>query len=307
MNIITKEVVLMKKIFKLVLFIVICSSIYMIFNKGEVSLGGSEKIIENPNISSYDIVSMEKKDISRGNLILVNNKVDYDFSYGEDLEALYDMKTSTYKVSGMDLLIKNTVGEALNEMLGAFHKKYKDNSVIVVSGYRTYDFQKQLLDDEIRNVGAEEAAKWVAKPGGSEHHTGLAVDFNLFYDDGTSDKYTGEGNYKWINENAHSYGFVVRYPEHKSNLTGISYEPWHFRYVGEPHAKIMKEKDMCLEEYVDYIKEFEVGKKHLVVEGSNGKGYEIYFTKELEVLVPSNREYSISGNNIDGFIVTVER
>lgn len=297
----------MKKLIKLVIFMVICSSIYMTFNKGGLGLGENEKIIENPNISSYDKVSMEEKDISRGNLILVNNKIEYDFSYGEELTSLYDIKDSTYKVSGIDLLVKDTIGEALNEMLREFHKKYKDNSVIVVSGYRTYDFQKQLLEDEIRNVGAEEAAKWVANPGGSEHHTGLAVDFSLFYDDGTSSSYTGEGNYKWINENAHKYGFIVRYPGHKSNLTGISYEPWHFRYVGEPHARIIKEKDMCFEEYIEYLKDFEVGKKHLVVEGSNGKEYEIYFTKDLEVLVPSNREYSISGNNLDGFIVTVER
>ena len=96
----------------------------------------------------------------------------------------------------------------------------------------------------------------------------------------------------------------------KSDLTGVSYEPWHFRFVGKPHAYIMTQQGICMEEYIDYLKQFPFGRQHLQIEDYDGKRYEIYYVKaeegDTQVPVPTGRAYTLSGNNVDGFIVTVE-
>ena len=125
----------------------------------------------------------------------------------------------------------------------------------VVSGWRTYEKQQQLMDEKIQEYAAEgysyeeavaKAEKWVAIPGTSEHQLGLAVDINA---DGINSY--GDEVYGWLLENAWKYGFVKRYPEDKTEITGIINEPWHYRYVGYDAAKEMTEKNLCLEEYVN--------------------------------------------------------
>lgn len=146
----------------------------------------------------------------------------------------------------------------------------------------------------------------MATPGYSEHHTGYALDFNLLHEDGTSDSYTGTGIYEWVNEHAPEYGFVVRYEPDKAEYTGIQYEPWHFRYVGVPHSLIMKEKNFCLEEYIQFLRDYPADGEHLFFE-NDGKEYEIYYVKGLEVPIGEADSYLVSGDNVDGFIVTLER
>ena len=90
------------------------------------------------------------------------------------------------------------------------------------------------------------ALEWVAEPGTSEHQLGIAVDINPDY---TVSK--GVGFYEWLRDNAHKYGFVKRYPADKVEITGISNERWHYRYVGKEVAEIMYEENLCLEEYIE--------------------------------------------------------
>ena len=90
----------------------------------------------------------------------------------------------------------------------------------------------------------------VARPGYSEHNTGLAIDFN-----GVTMDFENTKAFQWLQENAADYGFVLRFPKGKESITHIMYEPWHYRYVGVEHAKKMKELDMCLEEYLYYLQE----------------------------------------------------
>lgn len=122
------------------------------------------------------------------------------------------------------------------------------------STYRSIEYQKGLYEKSINKYlkqgkSQEEAQKltdeYINRPGTSEHHLGLAVDFN-----NVDEGFENTKAYKWLLENASDYGFILRYPKEKENITGIEYEPWHWRYVGPEHAKKMKEQNLCLEEYV---------------------------------------------------------
>lgn len=127
---------------------------------------------------------------------------------------------------------------------------------LVWSSYRETADQQRLMDEKIESyisVGlskhdAEKEAKlWVAEPGYSEHQLGLAVDINS-EDENLCSSWDV---YAWLAEHCHEYGFILRYPEDKTEITGIDYEPWHFRYVGKAAAKEIMESGMCLEEYIE--------------------------------------------------------
>lgn len=130
-------------------------------------------------------------------------------------------------------------------------------NLVILSTYRTYARQTELYNNKVKyylNKGYSQAnaekhaSTVVAIPGTSDHNLGLAIDFNYL-----EEKYENKPSLKWLRENGEKYGFVMRYPKGKENITGVIYEPWHFRYVGKEHAKIMNEKNMCLEEYVEYL------------------------------------------------------
>ncbi|MED9958493.1 MAG: M15 family metallopeptidase, partial [Christensenellales bacterium] len=124
----------------------------------------------------------------------------------------------------------------------------------ISAGYRSVAYQQQLWDNRVyeyrqQGLSASEAqsatARYVAVPGSSEHHTGLAFDVTV---PGESFPLTEQS--KWLAEHCWDYGFIIRYTEEKEDITGISAEPWHVRYVGQPHARIMRDENWCLEEYI---------------------------------------------------------
>ena len=206
----------------------------------------------------------------------------------------------------MEVLLSPAAMEPLNRMLEDFAAQGGSKTINVVAGYRTEEYQQHLFDQSARRSGQDHAERYVAQPGGSEHHTGLAVDFSILYRDGSSEDYDGSGEYAWINENCQDYGWVVRYEAGKESLTGIWDEPWHFRYVGVPHAVEMAREGMCLEEYIDYLKGFPFEGDHLTITCGTGS-YEVWYTEGTEaVYLPDSGAYSISGNNVDGVIVTVQ-
>lgn len=127
----------------------------------------------------------------------------------------------------------------------------------VASGYRTSKKQQSLMDEKIESFIAQgysrsdattEALKWVSAVGYSEHQTGLAVDINA---DGVNS--TSKQVYDWLADNAWKYGFILRYPADKTEITYTSYEPWHYRYVGTEDAKVIFEQSICLEEYIEML------------------------------------------------------
>lgn len=133
-------------------------------------------------------------------------------------------------------------------------------SIFAASAFRSVEKQAMLFNKEVNknlknNPGMtmeeaeQKAATVVNRPGTSEHNLGLAIDINT---DETSFKNTAE--YSWLKAHSAEYGFVERYPEDKSDVTGIIFEPWHYRYVGVENAQKMNGLGMCLEEYIDYLK-----------------------------------------------------
>ena len=146
-----------------------------------------------------------------------------------------------------------------NSLPSNFRKKAFDDAraegvfPVVREGFRTHDEQTKIFDDKVkafmkeghRRKKAEELAeKWVAVPGSSEHELGLAVDINA-----DKERSTNEEVYSWLAENAWRYGFILRYPYGSESITGIDYEPWHYRYVGKDAAAIIYETGVTLEEY----------------------------------------------------------
>ncbi|MBR2020888.1 MAG: M15 family metallopeptidase [Clostridia bacterium] len=186
------------------------------------------------------------KETSDWNLILANpwNKLPEDFTV--ELAEI----GGGHKV---DARIVDDLNQMMSDLRSAGH------SAFVCSSYRTNAHQTNLYNNEVndyRNMGyseedaAVEAGKWVAVPGTSEHQTGLAIDimssYYLVLDKGQED--TAEQ--QWLMENSYKYGFILRYPSDKSEITGIYYEPWHYRYVGKDAAKEIYEKGICFEEYL---------------------------------------------------------
>ena len=126
--------------------------------------------------------------------------------------------------------------------------KKEGMNVIAMSSYRSYDYQVNLYNNYVAQDGKEAANKYSARPGYSEHQTGLAVDvynLDLPY---TSFEETEE--FTWMQENAYKYGFILRFPKDKVDITGYQYESWHYRYVGKKVAKEIKDNNLTLEEYI---------------------------------------------------------
>ena len=145
--------------------------------------------------------------------------------------------------------IDKTAESALNKMINA--AKQDGINLFIKSGYRSYSTQKTLYNNYVARDGVAAADRYSARPGHSEHQTGLAFDLNSLEQ---SFGETKEG--KWLAEHCHEYGFIIRYPKDKEDVTGYMYEPWHVRYLGEDIAKDVYESGKCLEEYLGITSEY---------------------------------------------------
>lgn len=271
--------------------------------------GGSEFEAATEPKTVYENVSVSNEDVHAGDLILVNTDTAYVEENPTEIVSIYDHKTDNYHVSGTETSLRQPALDALNQMLDAFYVATGHQDMIVISGYRTTQQQQELYDADLAETG-EQTSTRVALPGHSEHESGYALDFSL-YTDGVQYDYDGTGEYAWINENCAHYGYVLRYAEDKQETTGIQAEPWHYRYVGQPHATYMMENNVCLEEYLTLLKNY-TADEPLSITNWDGEIYQVYYvatdtsTDSTYVMVPPDAKYTISGNNSDGFIVTVD-
>jgi len=120
--------------------------------------------------------------------------------------------------------------------------------IIVVSAYRDYNYQYELHNEYVKNKGIEYALLCSARPGYSEHQTGLAID--VMGSNNDYDLFEDSIEFAWMRDNAHKYGFILRYPKDKVAITGYKYEPWHYRYVGIKAASEIYNNNLTLEEYI---------------------------------------------------------
>lgn len=145
-----------------------------------------------------------------------------------------------------DIYLERKTYKEAERMLNDLNKELSNIEVIIDSGYRSYNYQEELNKLEPNNVGIT-----LAKAGYSEHQTGLAIDVG-FIKDGLHDPYYNIEDYsmefKWLRENSYKYGFILRYPLGKENITGYKYEPWHYRYIGNL-ANYLYKKNKTLEEF----------------------------------------------------------
>lgn len=137
---------------------------------------------------------------------------------------------------------------ALETMFAAAEKK--DIILKAVSGYRSYESQKKIYEGNVDEKGQESTDLVSAEPGTSEHQTGLAIDVTGYFTGSMlEENFADSKEGQWLAKHCYEYGYIIRYPEDKTEITGYSYEPWHIRYVGKELASYLHEKDWTLEEY----------------------------------------------------------
>ena len=217
-----------------------------------------EELYNTTNIEEAEVIEEEnKRDIdshtSNWELLLVNKNHKVPEGYTVELEEVENVHQ-----------VDKRIAESLKQMLSDARKE--GLSPIICSSYRTNAKQQKLYNNKVREYKrwgcsseeAEELASyWVAIPGTGEHETGLAVDIVSENYQILDEKQEQTDVQRWLIDNSYKYGFTLRYPTDKKDITMINYEPWHYRYVGIDNATYMKEHDMCLEEYIEYLKQLE--------------------------------------------------
>jgi D-alanyl-D-alanine carboxypeptidase len=248
-----------------------------------------DSLVESGDIQK---VKVTENQIHQGNLLLVNHDHAVD---PENIKSdIVNLASHKELIKGFSLFDNKTylseeIARKFSDML-LDAKEERDFNFFITSGFRDFDEQNELYQE----MGSNRALP----AGHSEHNLGLSLDVGTTQ---TIMEKAPEG--KWIKKNAWKYGFVVRYPEDKTDITGIQNEPWHIRYVGLPHSAIMEEKGFVLEEYLDYLKEKK--KVSAMVEGGNYTISYYPFSEGMTINIPKNHEYEISGDNVNGVIVTV--
>lgn len=161
--------------------------------------------------------------------------------------------------------LRNTIFNATEELFA--DAKQNGHELFVASGYRSYDLQQMYYSNYVRVSGEAEADKYSAKPGTSEHQTGIAFDISTDDRKCYLETCFGESQAgKWLASNAHKYGFILRYPEDKTSVTGYQYEPWHFRFVGKDMAGALKDSGLTLDEALPHLqKAYEKLKEQKVI------------------------------------------
>lgn len=208
-------------------------------------------------------------------------------------------------VPGSDILLDTRAAAMLS---GLISRLGAAGEIVPVSGWRSAEEQQEIWDGSILENGAEFTRKYVALPGCSEHQTGLAIDLALRADsiDFIRPEFPYDGICGRFRALAADYGFVERYKSGKEDITGIAAEPWHFRYVGRPHARIMCDMGLCLEEYVEYLRSYPYPERLLEVRGEIYEA-EVGFAGARDALGLPDAPYQVSGNNVDGYIYTLWR
>lgn len=230
-----------------------------------------------------------RENITSGPLVLVSEHLGYSVPKNKPaLTTVWGNKSPTYYVANATLRLASEAFFAADRMFCDYHNATSNSDYQITMGYS--DAETPICC--------------------AEHATGYAFDMNV-YSKGVSIKLgEAEGIYTWVYENAAKYGFVLRYPRNKTSVTGTAFDADHFRYVGLGHAEYMAENGLTLEEYIGELQKHTYGKKHLEFL-YGGIQYEVFYVimdeenECVEIEIPKDISYNVSGDNIGGVIVTL--
>lgn len=249
------------------------------------------KIQKGSAIDNDSLKVIAEEQVYQGDLLLVNK--DYPVHQEgviSDVVNLYEHKEliKGYGLLDTNIQLSERVAKKFIKMVKAAEKDGV-NHFMISSGYRNFEEQEKLYQDK--------GSDYALPAQYSEHNLGLSLDIGS-----TQTEMSKAAEGKWLQQNAWKYGFVLRYPKDKTAITGIKYEPWHFRYVGLPHSAIMQEKQLVLEQYLDFLKEQKeisttVDSTHYIVRYYSASKY-------TTVKIPQEGHYTLSGDNMSGVVVT---
>jgi D-alanyl-D-alanine dipeptidase/carboxypeptidase len=251
-------------------------------------------------------VNIDANQTIRGNLILINRSHpihEWDANLVPCPNGAHDQVMNHTAAFWLTALFKSLDGS---------------KEIQTISGWRSQKEQQQIYEEARKEHGEEYAKSFVALPDCSEHQTGLAVDLAKRAEqiDWICPSFPREGICEEFRRRAHQYGFIERYPVGKERITGISPEEWHFRYVGVPHAGIIRKTGFTLEEYLEFLKLYSLEQPYRFSQkeaiGHGGKWeVELFYLSVSEgkqtILMPDDAIYEISGDNCGGAVVSVWR
>lgn len=256
-------------------------------------------------------VLLSREAVHTGNLILVNREYGYR-EHGcrqhECWQQASKMPAPGEGAAGFcrNFSLKEPAAGALKRLMSEIHGW---DRIVPVSAWRSQEEQQKIWDQSMEENGREFTEKYVAVPGHSEHQTGLAIDLGRRQEqiDFIRPDFPYEGICQRFRELSGSWGFVERYPADKEHITGIGHEPWHFRYVGLPHAAVMAREGLVLEEYIAFLKDYEYGSSFYGVKLGRGEARISYIRAKgdvTELELPAAYPCELSGDNVEGFILT---
>lgn len=219
-------------------------------NEEELNSEVTEESSESDQLSNdgFTVEDLKNSIINSSDILsLVNKNYSLEDDYVPDDLVTLDVPTVLENPEINQL--RKEAADALKEMINSAEEENID--LYARSGYRSYQTQVQLFNNYVANNGEEAANKFSARPGESEHQTGLSIDVtseSVDYQLTESFGETAEGI--WIQEQAHNFGFIIRYPEGKEEITGYQYEPWHLRYLGKEMATEVFESGLTYEEFL---------------------------------------------------------
>lgn len=252
---------------------------------------------------SSKITSLTNSDaLSSGNLVVVNSEHPLSKDLSADVVSLISYNTDSdgnqlFSLTDSSVCAYESAARQLQSMMSDFYSESKNSTLFISSGYLSSSEQ----DSDPFEAGSNDVG------------AGLSLSLGT-WSDGSRGTYDGTGDFEWITNNMSKYGFVTRYTEESSSVTGAAANQALIRYVGLPHAEIMADNGFCLEEYIEFIKTytFENPLQHT---SSNSISYAVYYTEmkkgnTTDIKIPTKADgteytYAVSGNNIDGYIVTV--
>ena len=267
-----------------------------------VSTDNSEAEVSKPTEIRFLETVVATDTYHTGDLIVVNPSHAMASEPTEEIVVLSEGKTSDYKVGSLSVKYPKRLIPTLNELMKDLRTNVSSNAFTITRGYRTFE-EQQKAHDSVNNKNGREP-----EGGCSDLNTGLSFAAWVYP---SEEGKINQGKFAWFAENCHNYGFILRYPDGKSSLTGIdaSNDAYiTYRYVGIPHAHLIYINNYCLEEYVEFAARFSPENPYAFNDGASE--YLIYYIPASEgenttLLVPEDYNYTISGDNIGGFIITV--